>query len=126
RGDVERGDEVRGQLSRVAAAVAIDAPGMVLDVVGFHRVVRHALLALVGPRVRGLYAVRGVVGEGERDRAGRGNGEEVAVAHTVGANLLFEAAGQARSETRRREIALRVEQRKRAFLLRQLQRCAVG
>jgi hypothetical protein len=95
RGDVHRGHEMRRQVRHVAAEVLVQAPGVVFDVVRLVRVVRHALLALIGPRVRRLYAVRCVIGEGERDRAGRGDGQQVAVAYAVFADVGLDVLRQA-------------------------------
>ena len=90
---------------------------MVLDEILLHRLVGHALLAPVEPAERGLDAVRRVVGERERDGAGRRDRQRVAVADAVRADRRLDGVGQARREARRGEVLLRVEQRERALVL---------
>ncbi len=116
---------MRGQFLHVAVAVSIQAPRVVLDIVRAVRVVRHALLALIGPRVRRLDPVGRVVRERKRYRAGRRNGQEVAVAHAVRGDFFHEFRRQTRRKPRRGEKLLRVEQRKRAFFPRDRIGCRV-
>ena len=125
RGNVERGDEMRGQLLHVAAGVPVQPPRVVFDVVGALRIVGHALLALVGPRIRRLDAIRCVVGERERYGASGRDRQQVAVAQAVRLDIFHQRGRQARRELRRRQVAARVEQRKRAFLFRESDRCGV-
>jgi hypothetical protein len=77
---------------------AVDMPeravGVVLDQKLLHRVVRHALAALVEPAECGLDAVRCVIREGKRNRAGRRDREQVAVADAVRSNRGLDRFGQ--------------------------------
>ncbi len=106
--------------------MAVQAVRVILDGVLLAAAVGHALIAQVGPGERRLDAVAGVVGEGERDRARRGDRQQVAVADAVAADLRLELVRQARGAALAVEVAFGVELRKRAFLARQLDRCAVG
>ena len=124
--DFERRDEVIGQLLDVAAEVLVEAPGVVLDGVFLERAVGHALLAAVGPREGRLDAVRGVVGEGQRDGAGRRDRQQVRVAQAVLADFGLDFGRQARGEVAAREVELGVEQREGAALLGQFDRGEVG
>jgi hypothetical protein len=120
--DFQRGDEVVGQLFDVAAEVLVEAPGVVLDGVFLERAVGHALLAAVGPGERRFDAVRGVVGKGQRDGAGRRDRQQVRVAQAVLADFGLDLGRQARGEVAAGEVELGVEQREGAALLGQFDR----
>ena len=87
---LQRGDEGLGQRRVVALQVAVQAPGVVLDRVLAEAAVGLALAPGVGPAERRLDAVAGVVGEGQADRAGRRDRQQMRVAQAVGADALLQ------------------------------------
>ena len=98
---------------------------MVLDPVLAHRSVRLALAPGVEPGIGGLDAVRGVVGEGEADRPGRRDRQQVAVAQPVLADLGAQVVGQPPGVAGG-EIGLGVEEGKRSLLAGEADAGAVG
>ncbi len=126
RRDFQRGDEVGRQLGHVAAEVLVQAPGVVLDRVLLVRAVGHALLARVGPREGRLDAVGGVVGEGQRDGAGRRDRQQVRVADAVLADLLLDLGRQPGGEVAAGQVEVGVEEREGAALPGQFDGGEVG
>ena len=98
---------------------------MILDIVRAMGIVRHALLALIGPRIGRLDAVGRVVREGERNSTRRRDRQQMAVAHAVRGDFFRELGRQPRRKPRRGEILFGVEQRERAFFLRNRVGCRV-
>ncbi|MPM84255.1 hypothetical protein SDC9_131326 [bioreactor metagenome] len=125
-GDFQRRDEVVRQVGDITTTVLVHAPGVILDRVFLDRAVLHALLAVVGPREGRLDAVRGVVGEGQRNGAGRGDGQQVRVAQAVLADFGLDVGRQARREVAAGKIQFGVEQREGAAFLGQFDRGQVG
>ena len=83
RRNIERGNKVVGQIRDVATQMPIQPPGVILDRVVLVHAVGGAFLARVGVRERRLDTVRGIVGEGKRNGAGGGNGEQMRIADAV-------------------------------------------
>ena len=96
----------------------------------FHRIIfggaiRHTFLACVEPREGRLDTVGCIIGKGQRDSAGGGNGEQVAVADAVLTYLVLDLIRQARGEARFGQILIRIEQRKCATLYSQVHRSEI-
>ncbi len=99
---------------------------MILDRIGLRAAVGHALLARVRPGERRLDAVARVVGEGQADRAGGRDRQQVRVAQALRAHLVLQRGRQARGERAARQVEVGVEQRERAALQREIGRRVVG
>src|SRR4030095_944746 len=89
RRDLERGDEVGWQGVHVAPGCLVAAPRVVFNAVLLRRAVGHALLARVDTREGRLYAVGGVVGEGEADGASRRDRQQMRIPDSRFFDLLF-------------------------------------
>ena len=101
------GGVARARIERHDRHVVLDAMqpleqpvGMILDVILLARVVGHALLPRVEPAERRLDAIGGVVRERQRDRPGRRNREQMAVAQTMLANRRLDALSGRRDANR--------------------------
>ena len=98
---------------------------MILDVVNLVRPVRLALLALISPGIRRLDPVGRIVGEGQRNRSGGSDREQVAVTNAMSADLLAQRLRQPGGKARCGQILIAVEQGKRTLLLRQFHRSRI-
>ena len=125
-GDFQGGDEGLGQIVDVAAEVAVEAPGVVLDCVFLEGAVGHALAPGVGVGEGRFDAVGGVVGEGQADGAGGGDGQQVRVADAVLADLVLDLGRQTRGKVAARQVEVGVEEREGAAFTRQLGRGEIG
>ena len=125
-------DEVVGQVVHITTLRLEQPPGVILDHVFAAAAVGLALAARVGPGERRLDAVAGVVGKGQADRAGRRDGQQVAVADAVLADVGLDVVRQARGEAALTllaalaQVAVGIELREGALFLGQLDRGTVG
>jgi len=118
----QRGNKVIGQVVHITAEVAVQTPCVIFNGIFFDSAVGHALLAGVGPREGGFDTVRGVVGKGQGDGAGRRDRQQVRVTQTMFADLGLDLVGQARGKVAARQVQLGVEQRESAAFLGQFDR----
>ena len=125
RTHLQRRHEIRRQRLHVAAQRAVHAPGVVFHHILAAAAVAFALHAFVGPGERWLDAVGGVVGKGQTHRAGGCDGQQVAVANAVGADVLLQRGGQPAGEGAFGQVTLGVELGKSPLLLRQRHRGGV-
>ncbi len=118
---VGQGAVAVGTMQRV-----VQAESVVIHVVFAVAAIGFTLAALVGPREGRLNTVRGVVGKGQADRAGRCDGQQVAVAQAVLLDGGFDIVGQTAGKALAAQVLGGVEFGESAFFFGQLYRCAVG
>ena len=124
-GDFQCRDEGVRQIADIVTQRAIHAVRVI-----FHRVillgaVGHAFHAVVEPRERRLDAVRRVVGERQRNGAGRRDRGQMRVADAVLADLVLQRIRQTRCKSAL-QIFVGIEQRERAAFLGQVDRTGIG
>ena len=122
----QRRHKALGQFVGLAPKLVEQAPSVVLHGVLTRAAIGLAFFARVGPRKRRLDAVGSVVGKSQAHRARGGDGDEVAVADAVLADLGLQGLGQTAGKRALGQITFDVEEREGAFFLRQSHRGFVG
>ena len=123
---LQRRHKALGQFVGLAPKLVEQAPSVVLHGVLTRAAIGLAFFARVAPRKRRLDAIGGVIGKGQAHRARGGDGDEVAVADAVLADLGLQGLGQTAGKRALGQITFDVEEREGAFFLRQSHRGFIG